>query len=591
MCGIIGYVKRDGDAVKSVYEGLKRLEYRGYDSAGIAALEGGAVKCVKRKGGVDNLKEGAALLSGSVAMGHTRWATHGEPSDTNAHPHTSGKITIVHNGIIENFAALASELKESGEKFVSDTDSEVIAKLIDANYAQSGDLLGAVAGAVKRLEGSFALGVMCADFNGLITVKYKSSQVIGFAKEGTFVASDIPALENSVSEIFLPADGVICAIEPDKTSAYDFDLQPVNCVRKGISLSGLSADKCGYAHFMLKEIGEAESTIVETVNSFFRCGCINRLKSALAFADRVIILGCGTAYNAGLVAKPYFERNGGFCSVEIASEVRYFPPRVTKKTVVIAVSQSGETADTVEAVSLLKSRGAFVVAITNCGYSAITRVAHAVVPVCAHSEICVAATKSYIGQIAALYLLASVCGDSQRAGRELEDAAALIPEILQQEERAKSIAGACAGSSAVFFLGRGGDYAAAVEASLKLKEVSYVFSDAYPAGELKHGTLALIDENTVSVFIICEQTVEEKCVNALEQVLSRKGKAVVLTCLGGVEERLNGKAEVWRIPQTSSALAPLLCGVALQSVAYYTAVALGKNPDKPRNLAKSVTVE
>ena len=591
MCGIIGFVRREGDAVKSVYEGLKRLEYRGYDSAGIAALEGGGIKCVKRNGGVDCLQESAAALSGSVAMGHTRWATHGEPSDKNAHPHTSGKIAIVHNGIIENFASLAAELKNSGEKFLSDTDSEVIAKLIDRNYSQSGDLLCAVASAVKRLEGSFALGVMCADFKGIIAVKYKSSQVIGFSKEGTFVASDIPALERSVSEIFLPSDGVICAIEADKTSAYDFDLQPVDCVRRGISLSGLSADKGDYPHFMLKEISEAEQTVMQTAEAFFRCGCINKLRNALASADKIIITGCGTAYNAGLAAKRYFEKYGGFCSVEIASELRYFPPCVTKKTVVIAVSQSGETADTVEAVSLLKSRGAFVVAITNCGYSAITRVAHAVVPVCAHSEICVAATKSYIGQIAALYLLSSVCGDSQTAGQELEDVAALIPEILKEKDRAEDIAKICADSRAVFFLGRGSDYAAAVEASLKLKEVSYVFSDAYPAGELKHGTLALIDESTLSVLIICEQAVEEKCVNALEQVLSRKGKAVVLTCLDEVEERLRGKVDVWRIPKSSPPLEPVLCAVALQSVAYYTAVALGRNPDKPRNLAKSVTVE
>ena len=591
MCGIIGFVKRDGNAVKSVFEGLKRLEYRGYDSAGIAALEGNEIICVKRKGGVDTLSESVAALSASVAMGHTRWATHGEPSDVNAHPHVSGKIAIVHNGIIENFAALASELKESGGQFASATDSEVIAKLIDKYYSQSGDLLKAVALSVKRLEGSFALCVMCAHYKGIISVKYKSSQVVGFANEGIFVASDIPALPVSVSQIFLPEDGVICAVTPEGATAYDFDLHPVECVRKGISLSGLSAEKGGYAHFMEKEIAQGGQTVTETAEAFFRCGCISRLKCALASADRVIILGCGTAYNAGLAAKPYFEKNGAFCSVEIASEVRYFPPRVTKKTVVIAVSQSGETADTVEAVSLLKARGAFVVAITNCGYSAITRVSHAVVPVCAHAEICVAATKSYIGQIAALYLLSSVCCDSQTAKEELEDTAALLAQVLTQKERAKSIAKMCANSSAVFFLGRGSDYAAAVEASLKLKEVSYVFSDAYPAGELKHGTLALIDENTLSVFIICEKTVEEKCVNALEQVLSRKGKAVVLTCLDCVEERLKDKVEVWRIPQTIPSLSSLLCAAALQSVAYYTAVELGRNPDKPRNLAKSVTVE
>lgn len=591
MCGIIGLVKKDGDAVGEVYAGLKRLEYRGYDSAGIAVLENGNVACFKRRGGVAMLEDGVKALNGNIAMGHTRWATHGVPSDSNAHPHTAGAVTIVHNGIIENFPLLSEELKREGEKFSSQTDSEVIAKLINKYYGENGDLLSAVARTVNRLEGSFALCVMCKGFDGLIAVKYKSSQVLGWAENETFVASDIPALPQSVKEIYLPDDGVITVIQKDKTLCYGFGLRPIDCVRRGISLDQWGADKGGYAHFMLKEIKEAEQTIVDTADAFFRCGCVEKLSDILRSTDRIIITGCGTAYNAGLVAKPYFEKTCPFCTVEIASELRYFPPEVTDKTLVIAVSQSGETADTVEAVSLLKERGAFVVAVTNCGYSAITRVAHAVAPVCARAEICVAATKSYIGQIAALYLLANVSGDTLSARAELERVASLSAGVACEEEKAANIAELCADSRAVFFLGRGSDYAAAVEASLKLKEVSYVFSDAYPAGELKHGTLALIDGRTLSVFIICEKAVAEKCVNAVEQVLSRKGKAVVLTCLDEVESKLKDKVTIWRIPSANTQLTPVLSAVALQLTAYYTAVKLGRNPDKPRNLAKSVTVE
>ncbi len=591
MCGIIGLVKKDGNAVKQVYDGLKRLEYRGYDSAGIAAVDGGKIVCVKRKGGVETLKEDVTRLNGSVAMGHTRWATHGEPSDVNAHPHTSGAVTIVHNGIIENFSTLSEELIRDGEKFASQTDSEVIAKLIDKYYKQNGDLFYAVTRAVKRLVGSFALCVACEHFDGLIAVKYKSSLVLGFSEDGTYIASDIPALPQTVNRVCIPPDGVIAVISPDNTRLYGFDLQPVECVRQGISTGQWVAEKGKYPHFMLKEINEARQTVLDTVDAFFRCGCVNRLEKLCRECERIIITGCGTAYNAGLVAKPFFEKNGVYCNVEIASELRYFPPEVNNKTLVIAVSQSGETADTVEAVNALKNRGAKVVAVTNCGYSAITRIAHAVVPVCARAEICVAATKSYIGQVAALYLLSRISDGCGVAGEELKETALLISDVLSEQQKAEDFAKLCAESRAVFFLGRGSDCGAAVEASLKLKEVSYVFSDAYPAGELKHGTLALIDGETLSVFIICEKTVAEKCVNAVEQVLSRKGKAVVITCIDAVAEELKDKAEIWHIPHTIPKLTPILSAVALQLIAYKAAVMLGRNPDKPRNLAKSVTVE
>lgn len=591
MCGIIGIVKNSGDAAGEVFEGLKRLEYRGYDSAGIAALDGGKISVCKRRGGVENLKEGLGGLKGGVCMGHTRWATHGEPSDVNAHPHVAGKVAVVHNGIIENFARISAFLQGEGRKFLSQTDSEAIAHLIDFYYGREGDILKATARAAKQMEGSFALCIMCADFDGLIAVRYKSSQVIGFSEDKTFVASDIPALPSEVREIYLPEDGVISVIERDKTRVYDCDLRPLECERRGVCIDMRAADKGGYAHFMLKEIEDSPRTICDTAEGIARCCSLQRCLPYIKAADKIILTGCGTAYNAGMIAKRFFVGRKVFCCAEIASELRYFPPEVTKNTVVIAISQSGETADTVEAVSLLKERGAAIIAVTNCGYSTLTRVAHVVVPVCAHAEICVAATKSYTGQIAALYLLSRADGERQRAARELEEVSALVSKVIGEDEKAKEIASLCSESRAVFFLGRGSDCDAAVEASLKLKEVSYIFSDAYPAGELKHGTLALIDGDTLSVFIICEESVAEKCLNGLEQVLSRKGKAAVITCFEDVAASLPEGVAVWLIPRTAAALQPMVCAPALQKIAYYTAVKLGKDPDKPRNLAKSVTVE
>lgn len=591
MCGIIGAALKHGNAAEEVYGGLERLEYRGYDSAGLSVREdGGRIETLKRGGRVANLKEGAAGLCGRVAIGHTRWATHGEPNDRNAHPHVAGKFSVVHNGIIENFRELKEELERQGEEFISETDSEVIVRLI--NRAYDGDLLKAVAAAVRRLKGSYALGILCADFDGIVAVKYKSPAVVGLGENGVTLCSDIPALPAGANSIILPEDGDIVLITAESASFWDGDLQPVKRVRRPIFAGQFSAGRGNYAHFMLKEINETEQTVRDTCDSFFRSVEVKKLTEFVRAADRIIITGCGTAYNAGLVAARFFtDRCGVFCQVEIASELRYSPVHVTASTLVIAVSQSGETADTVEAVSALRERGARVVAVTNCGYSAITRVAHIVVPVCAGAEVCVAATKSYTGQLAALYLISRLTCDVSEARGELLSVCAGISQLVKDEGAADKIAEECAQSSAVFFLGRGIDYAVAVEASLKLKEVSYVFSDGYPAGELKHGTLALIDENTLSVIIICEDSLAEKCENAASQVASRKGKVAVITCLDGVAEKLEKVSTVWKIPAYPPMLSPFVSAVAAQLIAYRTAIKLNRDPDKPRNLAKSVTVE
>lgn len=590
MCGIIGVTLKRGNAAAEVYAGLERLEYRGYDSAGLSVKTDGGTVTVKRGGRVANLKESAAKLCGNVAIGHTRWATHGEPSDKNAHPHVAGKFSVVHNGIIENFRELKDELISNGAEFVSDTDSEVIVRLLDRFY--KGDLLAAVAECVNRLKGSYALGIMCGDFEGIVAVKYKSPAVVGFGEKGVALCSDIPALPEWVSSVCVPEDGDIALLTARSARFFDGSLQTVNRVRRPALAGQFNCGRGDYPHYMLKEIHETEQTVRDTCDAFFRNVDVKRLSEYVRNADRIILTGCGTAYNAGLVAKRFFsDKCGVFCQVEIASELRYSPVHITGSTLVLAVSQSGETADTVEAVSALKNAGARVVAVTNCGYSAITRVAHMTVPVCAGAEVCVAATKSYIGQLAALYLISRLNVDVFKARSGLLSVCDKVVELLKDGGSADKIAGKCAESSAVFFLGRGADYAVAVEASLKLKEISYIFSDGYPAGELKHGTLALIDENTLSVIIICDEKLAEKCENAASQVLSRKGKVAVVTCLDGVAEKLKESAEVWKIPECSAELSPFVSAVALQLIAYKTAVSLGRDPDKPRNLAKSVTVE
>lgn len=587
MCGIVGAVLSGKDAVDEVYCGLKQLEYRGYDSVGMSVLCGGNICTVKHGGRVESIGEEVKKLSGEIAIGHTRWATHGQPTDINAHPHTSGRFSIVHNGIIENYRDLKRELEDNGEKFVSETDSEVIVRLLNMCY--SGDILGAIAKTVRKLKGSFALAVLCADFDGIVAVKYKNPIILGFDSQNIYLSSDIPALPQCVESVCVPEDGDIAVITRGNVKFYDFALSVKKRVKSPISLGQFAKGKGDYPHYMIKETCEAARTLCDTVGAFERNVDKKKLKSLVENADKIIITGCGTAYNAGLAVEKEFGKFA-FTRAEIASELRYDLPKVTDKTLVLAVTQSGETADTVEAVTALKSAGAKIVTVTNCGYSAITRVADVVVPVCAGAEICVAATKSYIGQLATLTLIASLVNGNSAAD-DLIAVSEKIADVLADEKTAAAIAGQCAISSAVFFLGRGVDYPVAVEGSLKLKEVSYVFSDAYPAGELKHGTLALVDENTLSVFSICDPELSGKCESAVEQVVSRKGHAAVITTLPQVAERLKDVATVWLLPECQARFSPFLSSVALQLIAYKAAVILNRDPDKPRNLAKSVTVE
>ena len=524
-----------------------------------------------------------------IGIGHTRWATHGVPSDTNAHPHRAGGIAVVHNGIIENYAALKAELISDGAKFVSDTDSEVIAHLLLKNY--NGDLTEALFKTVKLLKGSYALMAICEYEEKIAVARYKSPLILGYGNGENFCASDEPALYGLSEKITVLEDGDLAEITAKSVKIFDKNFKRAERETEPNLAVSASLGLDGCPHYMLKELRETPLSVEATARAFK--GVKDKLVSALSGVKRFVFTGCGTAYHAALCGKRYIESFARIpAECETAGEFRYKNPVLGEDTAVIAVSQSGETADTVEAAGLARSLGAKVVAITNSHRSQLTRLADVVVPVAAGPEICVAATKSYTGQIAALYLLAAaVAGEKfyNDCAEKLSLTPALISATLESLDM-RSLAHLCASSSGVYFLGRDLDYAVALEGSLKLKEISYVPGEGYPAGELKHGTLALIDVNTTSVVIITDKVLAEKSENAIEQVLSRGGKVAVITNVNGVRERFSDLPTVV-LPECDKYLSPLLAAVAVQLLAYKAAAVLGREIDKPRNLAKSVTVE
>ncbi len=588
MCGIIGYIG-GGNAAEIVLGGLKRLEYRGYDSAGAAFVADG-LRVVKKQGRVETLEPYLKEISARIGIGHTRWATHGVPSDANAHPHRAGGIAVVHNGIIENYAELKAELISGGAKFLSDTDSEVVAHLLNKNYR--GDLTEAMQKTVKLLKGSYALMAICETEQKIVAARCKSPLIIGYGDDGNYCASDEPALAGLCDTITILEDGDIAEITQKNIKIFDKFFKPVARLKEPNLAVSASLGLDGYPHYMLKELRETPLSVEATARAFEKVK--NTLSAALAGVERVILTGCGTAYHAALIGKRYIEcfaRIPAEC--ETAGEFRYKNPIIDEKTAVFAVSQSGETADTVEAARLALSLGGKVVAVTNSHRSELTRLATVVVPVAAGPEICVAATKSYTGQIAALYLAAAALA-GEKFYLECAEKLKSIPKLLTYTFESldmRSLAHICASSSSVYFLGRDLDYAVALEGSLKLKEVSYVSGEGYPSGELKHGTLALIDYNTTSVVIICDEALAGKSENAVEQVLSRGGKVAVITNIEGVKKRFTGKLPLVDLPPCDKFLSPLLSAVAVQMLAYKAAAVLGREIDKPRNLAKSVTVE
>ncbi len=589
MCGIIGYAGREQAAPKLV-EGLKRLEYRGYDSAGIAVLHAGEIAVFKRKGRVSEL-DGAAKFLGDVGIGHTRWATHGEPSEQNAHPLVFGRFAVVHNGILENYLELKEECEARGETFSSQTDSEVAAHLLEFYYR--GDALAALKQTAARLKGSFALAAICsAEPDALYVARRKSPLIVGRDETGLYVASDVPAVAEC-GELYALSDGEFAVLKRGTISFYD-EKGEIGKERMKFVRDAEIPEKGSYAHFMLKEMHEIPAAIANSLIDFESDFRFSGFNIVLCHAEYIQIVACGTAYHSGIAAKHAIERLARIpVEVTVASEYRYCDPIVRANTLVLAVSQSGETADTLAAAELAKARGAKVIAVTNVPDSSLTQIADLTLYTRAGREIAVAATKSFNAQLALLYSLASALSLAKgRGGRfgALRLLPPLAEQVLSGAEEPKKFAPAFAEAKSVYFIGRGADYCAALEGSLKLKEISYLPSEGYPAGELKHGTLALIEKGTPVVAVLTQRALAEKTMNAVSEVYARGADVLLVTNLPEYAARKEA-AHCVLLPECEEAFSPILSVIPLQALAYYTALFCGNDPDKPRNLAKSVTVE
>ncbi len=603
MCGIIGYVGKE-DAVPIIIEGLKKLEYRGYDSAGIAVMEEGRFAVAKQKGRLAALESYLEThpMQSHMGIGHTRWATHGEPSDENSHPHLGSRsqIAIVHNGIIENYKELKERLVQKGFHFTSQTDSEVIAQL--AEYYHTGDLVETVVKVSNALDGSYALGIMSLDApDTLVAIKKDNPLIVGLSASGNFIASDVPAVLKHTNQVCYLNDREIAVLTKDGVQFFNTDKEPLHKEPETITWSLDSSEKGGYEHFMLKEIMEQPKVLADTIQSIVSGGDNKTVLDGLDMSafEKVVITACGSAYNAGMVAKYVFER---LCrlpaEVQLASEFRYSDPIVDEKTLVVLVSQSGETADTIAAMREAKRKGAPTLAIVNVVGSTIAKESDITLYTLAGPEIAVATTKAFSAQLAVLYLLAvrfaekrgQISAGEQRA--LLAEVAALpkqAEEILAQLDFIQKYATACVGYKSIFFIGRNIDYAIAMEGSLKLKEISYIHSEAYAGGELKHGTISLVEENTLVVAISCCCRLYEKITSNVEQVMSRGAKVLFIgNCIKAAP---NDKLAVISLPQCNELFSPSLSVIVLQLLGYYIAANKGLDIDKPRNLAKSVTVE
>ncbi|GIP41409.1 glutamine--fructose-6-phosphate aminotransferase [isomerizing] [Paenibacillus sp. J31TS4] len=609
MCGIVGYIG-SSKAQDILVEGLKKLEYRGYDSAGVAVYNGGRLEVVKAKGRLAELegKLEAAPLSGTIGIGHTRWATHGKPSDVNSHPHVDNerKISVVHNGIIENYIALKEELIERGHRFVSETDTEVISHLIADLY--EGDIVRAVQAAVKRLRGAYALGVIAEEEpDKLVAVRNASPLIIGVGDGENFIGSDIPAVLPHTRDIYILKDGEMAVLTRNGVELFTLEGNIISRELFHVDWDLTTAEKGGYDHFMLKEIHEQPKAYRDTMGSRItedgKRVVMNEVKMTadeLRTIRHVHIVACGTAYHAGLVGKNVIERLARIpVEADVASEYRYRAPIISKETLVIVVSQSGETADTLAALREAQRQGARVIAITNVVGSSVAREADDVITTWAGPEIAVASTKAYTSQLIAFYLFGLYLTqtlETQEPAMIEEAITALraLPEqvetLLGQADTVKAFAEKIANHDDLFFIGRGLDYAVAQEGSLKLKEISYIHSEAYASGELKHGTLALIEDGVPVIALATQQELFEKTLSNIKEVTAR-GAYVMGIAPEGDQELAKSVDEVITIPRTLGLLTPALSVVPLQLLAYYASLARGNDVDKPRNLAKSVTVE
>jgi glucosamine--fructose-6-phosphate aminotransferase (isomerizing) len=607
MCGIVGYIGKQ-EATPILVEGLKKLEYRGYDSAGIALYNEGNTDIFKIVGKLDNLKglTDKEEPKGSIGIGHTRWATHGKPSTPNSHPHTSanGKFTVVHNGIIENYMKLKEELKGKGYEFKSETDTEVIPNLIQENY--DGDLEEAVRKTIARLEGAYALVILSSEEpDKLITVREDSPLIIGLGEEEYFIGSDIPAILKHTDEVYILDDGEMAVITRAGVELSTVTGDQVDKDVFKVDWDPGMAEKSGFDHFMLKEIHEQPETLRRCTagrltETDIELANFNLTAQDINSYNKIYIVACGTAYNSGLVGKYAIEKLAKIpVEIDVASEFRYRDPLVDESTLVIVVSQSGETADTLAALREAQDKGAKVVAICNVVGSTIAREADDVIYLQAGPEIAVASTKAYIGMLMSFYMLAIYFARAKKTlsdidSKRLIDGLKALPNQVQDiinnsEEEIKELSKGYADHEHAFFIGRSIDYAVAVEGQLKLKEVSYLHSEAYPAGELKHGTLALIEEGIPVIALATQKSVIDKTLSNIKEVKARGGVVTGIIIEGEEEiEDLDYRIE---IPKADELLTAILSVVPTQLLAYYVAVERDCDVDQPRNLAKSVTVE
>ncbi|WP_314981963.1 glutamine--fructose-6-phosphate transaminase (isomerizing) [uncultured Veillonella sp.] len=610
MCGIVGYIGFN-QASDFLLDGMAKLEYRGYDSAGIAVIGAeNAIKIQKKVGRLANLEAivKADPNEGTVGIGHTRWATHGRPSDMNSHPHSSedGKFAVVHNGIIENYMPLKEELIEKGYHFKSETDTEVVAHLLADMY--DGDFVGTVRRMLARVDGAYALEIICADEpDKIICTKKENPLVIGLGKGENFVASDIPAIINYTRDTYILSDGELAIVTRDNVSVFDREGNAVDKEVFHVSWNAEAAEKGGYEHFMLKEIHDQPKAVRDTFGTHIsedgktvHFEELNWTADDVAAFNKILIVACGTAYHAGLVTKQYIESLARIpVNVEIASEYRYSNPLTDDKTLCIVISQSGETSDTLAALKEAKRLGAKSLAITNVVGSSISREADNTVYTWAGPEISVASTKAYTTQLVAGLLFAVYLGQlngkmDPAVGEEIlcgvKSLPTLIHEIFEVDEDMKAFAKHYGFKSDAFFLGRAIDYAVAMEGALKLKEISYIHAEAYAGGELKHGTLALIEEGVPVIALATQEDVYDKMISNIREVKAREA-VVIGIGMKGDEELTKHVDHTIYVPRANKFIAPILAVVPLQLLAYYAAITRGADVDKPRNLAKSVTVE
>jgi glucosamine--fructose-6-phosphate aminotransferase (isomerizing) len=613
MCGIVGYVG-GREALPFLLSGLKRLEYRGYDSAGVAVSGPLGLQVVRRQGKLSVLEDVVAAEPprGTLGIGHTRWATHGRPSEINAHPHTSGVVTVVHNGIIENHLVLRAELEAAGRRFTSETDTEIFAHLIDGAIAEGKSLPDAVRAALRRVEGTYALvAISDSDPERIVAAKHASPLVIGLGANETFLASDVPALLDHTRDVIYLEDGDVAEVKRGSAVVTDRAGAPVSRPRRTIEWNAAQAEKAGHPHFMLKEIFEQPQAVTDTLRGRLSPetgdAVLDGIDLPIASFKRVALLACGTSYYAALVGKFLIEAMARMpCEVDLASEFRYRDPVIGPGDLVIAISQSGETADTLAAVKEAKSRGATVLSICNVVDSAIPRASHATLYTHAGPEIGVASTKCFTAQLAALALIALHVGRRRAtltadAARALAGELAALPQkmthclsqLVPQAEAGAPLAKLAAkyrDARDFLYLGRGTNYPIALEGALKLKEISYIHAEGYAAGEMKHGPIALIDDGVPVVVVAPKGHGYEKVLSNLAEVRARKGRILAVATEG--DELISSQCDdVLRVPEANALVQPFLTVLPLQLLAYAIAIAKGNDVDQPRNLAKSVTVE